>query len=397
MTPAFVLCSFRLSDPYIPALDPTSEALGLLDRTARKYPELPSARVLMYRILAQHKEFDAARFQLEETTNNNPHDPEPYLILGDIALHDGWVAEAAMDFEKAKSLLAAYTNAERKVALERQLMSGLALVAETRDLQEAEARLRDLVKLAPDDLPVRQRLAGALFFQARAKDAYDVLKAAKKIDRDTAERNKTQEVFPVPEAVMAQYYDQYERGMNVQTGNAEKWFKSALEHAPNDLPTRQVVADWALDNGKIAFAKEQAEAALRIEARDERSAALLHADRQVVPAFTGLPAFFAVAAAVVHAVRTDAVKQIPLSFACVMQGAVVGEDVDRHVGDVLRGQLSQFLRIAAVIGATRGQGEAQADQIGLHLSAVLGIHGRASRRQHEGNENVADLFRPFVE
>ena len=87
----------------------------------------------MYRILAQHKEFDAARFQLEEATNNNPHDPEPYLILGDIALHDGWVAEAAMDFEKAKSLLAAYTNAERKVALERQLMSGLALVAETRD------------------------------------------------------------------------------------------------------------------------------------------------------------------------------------------------------------------------------------------------------------------------
>ena len=43
-----------------------------------------------------------------------------------------------------------------------------------------------------------------------------MLKAAKKIDRDTAERNKTQEVFPVPEAVMAQYYDQYERGMNVK-------------------------------------------------------------------------------------------------------------------------------------------------------------------------------------
>ena len=40
--------------------------------------------------------------------------------------------------------------------------------------------------------------------------------------------------------------------------------------APDDLTTRQVVAIWALEKGKIAFAKEQAEAALRIEASDPK-------------------------------------------------------------------------------------------------------------------------------
>ena len=42
--------------------------------------------------------------------------------------------------------------------------------------------------------------------------------------------------------------------------------QSPLEDAPDDLTTRQVVAIWALEKGKLAFAKEQAEAALRIEA-----------------------------------------------------------------------------------------------------------------------------------
>ena len=60
------------------------------------------------------------------------------------------------------------------------------------------------------------------------------------------------------------------------------------EHAPNDLPTRQVVADWALDNGKIAFAKEQAEAAC--ESRPATSALRLYFTRigkssQLSPAF----------------------------------------------------------------------------------------------------------------
>ena len=39
----------------------------------------------------------------------------------------------------------------------------------------------------------------------------------------------------------------------------------ALKKAPKDLATRQVVCLWALQKGKLAFAKEQADAALDIE------------------------------------------------------------------------------------------------------------------------------------
>jgi tetratricopeptide (TPR) repeat protein len=59
---------------------------------------------------------------------------------------------------------------------------------------------------------------------------------------------------------MGQYYD------NFSHGRPANWFKAALKKAPDDVPTRQLVAIWALKNGNFGLFKEQAEAALRIEA-----------------------------------------------------------------------------------------------------------------------------------
>ena len=67
---------------------------------------------------------------------------------------------------------------------------------------------------------------------------------------------------------MAQYYDQFEGSYGDESGHPEAWFKAALKAAPDDLPTRRLAANWALEHGKLAFAKEQAENALRIEAAD---------------------------------------------------------------------------------------------------------------------------------
>ena len=47
---------------------------------------------------------------------------------------------------------------------------------------------------------------------------------------------------------------------------AEKFFKFALDkNRTNNLQLRQVVTEWALHNGEIEFAKEQAKEALGIE------------------------------------------------------------------------------------------------------------------------------------
>src|SRR5208283_2361550 len=47
-------------------------------------------------------------------------------------------------------------------------------------------------------------------------------------------------------------------------------YRAALRVAPSDLTTRQAVALWALENGRIDFAKEQANEALRIEEADAK-------------------------------------------------------------------------------------------------------------------------------
>ena len=81
-------------------------------------------------------------------------------------------------------------------------------------------------------------------------------------------KNKTKEVLLPPDAIMAQYYDQWEGPYGDESGHPDAWFKAALKAAPDDLPTRQLAANWALEHGKLAFAKEQADSALRIEEPD---------------------------------------------------------------------------------------------------------------------------------
>ena len=49
-----------------------------------------------------------ARLQLDEAVQSNPSDPEPYMILGEIALQDRRLSEATIDFDKARQLLATY-------------------------------------------------------------------------------------------------------------------------------------------------------------------------------------------------------------------------------------------------------------------------------------------------
>ena len=207
---------------------------------------------------------------LKDALENSPSDPELYLILGNIALQDRRTAEAAMNFEKARQLLATYTNAARKGTLQQAMLNSLALLAEVRqDWKEAETRLRELLKVVPEYPFAHQRLARCLFWQGKAAEAYELLKQAKQIDRDNAMKYKTRESLLTPEAIMGQYYDEFE-GPKSTTGNAEKWFRAALKADPNDLPARQIVAGWALGKGNIALAKEQAEAILRIAEADKR-------------------------------------------------------------------------------------------------------------------------------
>ena len=123
----------------------------------------------MYQLLTEMKEPNAARLQLDEAVKANPGDPEPYVILGNLALQDLRLVEATMDFEKAKQLLAGYNVAKRKKAKEVLALdaaSGIARVAEIReDWPQAESCLREVWQLDPENVFTYQRLARALFRQ----------------------------------------------------------------------------------------------------------------------------------------------------------------------------------------------------------------------------------------
>ena len=238
------------------------EAMKLYEEVRDAKPDAKRVKALTDQLRVE-KGPSAAGLQFDKAVRANPGEPAPYVILGKFALRDRRLSEATMDFEKAKQLLAGYTSPQGKEAakqtMEWDTQSGIARVAESReDWREAEPRLRDLLKVDPENLYTYQRLARALFQQGKVNEAYDMLKKGKQQDIASAKKNKTREQFLTPEAIMAQYYDQYDP----TSGNAEVMFKRAIEAAPGDLPTRQVFAVWALEKGRLALAKEQAEAIL---------------------------------------------------------------------------------------------------------------------------------------
>jgi len=159
------------------------------------YPGRPPAHVIMYDVLARLNQPDA-RFQLELAVKSTPGDPEAYVILGTIALQEQRFFEASMDFATAQKVLVVFTDDKRKGALERQAASGMAKVAEAReDWQEAEARLRDLLKLTPEDLDMHQRLANALFAQGKKWQAKEILEGILNGDKPFSMRQEARDLY----------------------------------------------------------------------------------------------------------------------------------------------------------------------------------------------------------
>jgi tetratricopeptide (TPR) repeat protein len=250
------------------------DAFPHLVKASEENPKLPSAYVMMYHFLRQVNQGNAARSFLEQAVLETPSDPEPWVLFGEIALGDKRLAESEIDFAKANQLLKTYANEAHKPMVQQQALSGMASVAESRQRWElAQQRLEDYLKNSPDDLVAWQRLARAKFWQKNVTAAFQDLTKAKKIDVENTTKDpthKAREQMLPPYAIIAQYYDVYERapGKYVKSTNAESAFKTALQRAPDDLNLRAVVAVWALENGELPLAKEQAKEALRIEKAD---------------------------------------------------------------------------------------------------------------------------------
>lgn len=226
-------------------------ALKLLKQAAQKNPELPPANLIMAQLFAQANIPGGVRNALERAAVDAPNDPEPYLLMANIAMGERRQTEARLLFEKAAGLIGNVSNAKRKATLHPQILQGLASMCEARgDWAGAQLQLETWLKLDPKSTAALQQMGQCLFQQKDEKGALAKFKEAYKIDP---------ELLP-PAANLAQLY--------ARTGdqaNAKKWMVTALTESPKDFKTRMLAAQWSLETGQTAEAEKQAAIAMQLD------------------------------------------------------------------------------------------------------------------------------------
>jgi tetratricopeptide (TPR) repeat protein len=225
---------------------------ALMERAKSNNPKLPPPGVLMSQLWLSVNQLGPARAELEDTAVKFPGDPEPYLMLGDLAFQDRRITDADVMFEKATQLTAAFTeNPKRKRDFDIRCHAGSAAVAEARKQWEAaEKHLRSWLELDPDNASGHQRLGIVLFQLKNTKEALEQFRDARKLDEKAVH----------PELAMARLYDDAK-----QRDTAKKLIAQAVESSPQDSSVLLASAQWYLGQNDLAAATTNSEKALKID------------------------------------------------------------------------------------------------------------------------------------
>ena len=78
--------------------------LGLIKEKAAKHPEWPPAHVILAKLLLQANQTPQARRALEQAASLAPDHPDVYLLLGMLAMADGRLSDARLNFENVLGL-----------------------------------------------------------------------------------------------------------------------------------------------------------------------------------------------------------------------------------------------------------------------------------------------------
>lgn len=227
-------------------------ARRLLESARTKTPSLGPAEILLAQLYLASGQRAQGRAELDKAIQKYPQDPEPYLLLADIAFAEGRYTEAGLLYSQASQIASAYTeNAKRKRQMTVRAHAGAAAVLEAHNKwAEARDQIEAWIKLEPDKSNPHQRLARAYFKLNQKQKAYDELKIAAKADPK----------MPAPEIVMATFFTQAQ-----EPGNAQKWIDAAQRQG-RDVPTKVEIARLLMQTGKYKESADQAEQAVRLDA-----------------------------------------------------------------------------------------------------------------------------------
>ncbi len=227
---------------------------AILERAKSNNAKLPPPGVMMATLWLSVNQLGPARAELEDTAVKFAGDPEPYLMLGDLAFQDRRITDAAVLFEKATSLTTAFSeNAQRKRDFDIRCFAGNAAVAEARKQWEAgQKQLQGWLDLDPDNASAHQRMGIVLFQLGKEAEALAQFREARKLDEKAVQ----------PELALARLYDEAKK-----RDVAKRLIEQAIKAAPNDPGVLLASAQWYLGQNDLETAKTTAENALKIDAK----------------------------------------------------------------------------------------------------------------------------------
>jgi tetratricopeptide (TPR) repeat protein len=227
---------------------------AILERAKSNNPKLPPPGVMMAMLWLSVNQLPPARGELEDTAVKFGGDPEPYLMLGDIAFQDRRITDAAVLFDKATALTAAFTeNAKRKRDFDIRCHAGNAAVCEARkQWEQAQKHLQAWLELDPDNASAHQRMGIVLFQLGKEQESLAQFRDARKLDDKAVQ----------PELAMARLFDEAKK-----RDVAKKYIDAAVKAAPKDPGVLLFSSQWYLGQNDLDTAKTMADTALQIDGK----------------------------------------------------------------------------------------------------------------------------------
>src|SRR5262245_60703456 len=137
----------------------------LLKGASKKDANLSSARLMLAKLFLLENELARGRATLEQAALENKEDPETYIVFGYLALEEGRLTDALLQFDKAVALLSSGRLTDQRTRAYRiQCHDGITVVAERRkDWSAAELSLSTWLQFEPKNGTARQHLGWAFF------------------------------------------------------------------------------------------------------------------------------------------------------------------------------------------------------------------------------------------
>ena len=197
---------------------------------------LPPARIVFAWMFQAERQLVQAQATLEQAVIDHPEHPCAYMTFGQLAMADGRLTDAQLQFEKARSLdVPGNWSTALKRYLHESVLDGLAAIAERRaDWSQAENFLDELIRSTDRKAAVRVRLSRAWFFLGDQQKCLEGLRRSSQEDRE----------LDPPEITMAALC--MAKGDNDAT---TEWLQEALKLYPRDARPWRSLAEWELALG----------------------------------------------------------------------------------------------------------------------------------------------------